>query len=110
MRKPIASLLFLSCLFITCCLLIIACKREKQMKTQSGMTYILHKENKGKKPEVGDWVTIEMVYKDENDSILFDSHKGGKPLRFAVRKPPFAGSFEEGLTYLSAGDSATFFI
>src|SRR5690242_17720986 len=100
----------LGCLFVAALFISYSCKREKKAKAKTGLTYYIYRENKGPKPEVGDWVTVEMVYKDEQDSILFDSRKGGKPLRFAVRQSPFVGSFEEGLTYLSEGDSVTFFV
>jgi len=88
----------------------VSCKKGKVMHTASGTKYILYREHDAKRPVVGDWVTVEMVYKDEKDSIMYDSRKEGKPIRFAVRKSPFAGSFEDALTYLAEGDSATFFV
>src|SRR5205085_909403 len=55
-------------------------------------------------------ITMSMVYRNDKDSILFDSRKNGKPIRFRLEKIPFKGSFEDGLTYLSEKDSATFYV
>ena len=91
-------------------ILFFSCREGNEKRTKSGMKYIVYREVNGKKPKTGDWVTVNMVYKEENDSVLFDSRTYGKPLRFALQEPKFPGSFEEGLTYLGEGDSATFFV
>ena len=77
-------------------------------KTASGFTYRVYKNIDGPKPKVGDYVTIHLVNRTADDSILFDSRKAGQPMRFRLERIPFEGSFEEGLTYISPGDSATF--
>jgi FKBP-type peptidyl-prolyl cis-trans isomerase FkpA len=88
----------------------VSCHSGKEKQTKSGMKYTVYRETGGKKPHIGDWVTVDMVYSDENDSVLFDSRMYGKPLRFELQKPKFTGSFEEGLLYIGEGDSATFFV
>lgn len=95
---------------ILCSALFFSCKRSNEKHTASGMKYIVHKENQGTKAKLRDFVTIEMVYKTETDSVLFDSRQNKMPMRFQLEKPPFAGSMEEGLTYMAVGDSATFFV
>jgi len=90
--------------------LISSCKNGKEKSTPSGMKYITYRELNGRKPVEGDWVTVQMVYKQDDDSVLFDSRKLGKPLRFALPKSKFEGSFEEGLMLIGEGDSASFFI
>ena len=87
-----------------------SCKKGKEHVTQSGFKYRLYTENQGRKPQIGDYVIIELVYKTAKDSVLFDSRKTNNPMRFKLEKIPFLGSYEEGLTYLSEGDSATFFV
>jgi FKBP-type peptidyl-prolyl cis-trans isomerase FkpA len=89
---------------------LFSCKHANEQRSESGMKYILYTKNPGPKAKQGDYVTIEMVYKTDNDSILFDSGKNKMPLRFQLGKSPFAGSMEEGLTLLAQGDSATFFV
>lgn len=81
-----------------------------EKKTASGFTYRVYKNIDGPKPKVGDYVTIHLVNRTADDSILFDSRKAGQPMRFRLERIPFEGSFEEGLTYISPGDSATFYV
>jgi FKBP-type peptidyl-prolyl cis-trans isomerase FkpA len=92
-------------------LMMSSCKHQQPEKmTDSGMKYIVYKENPGPKAKLGDFVTIEMIYKTENDSVLFDSRQNRAPMRFQLEQIPFSGSMEEGITYMAAGDSATFFV
>jgi FKBP-type peptidyl-prolyl cis-trans isomerase len=90
--------------------LLFSCSKGTKMKTDPGFEYILYTESKGPRIQAGDYVTIEMVYKNDKDSILFDSRQNGKPMRFKLETIPFHGSYEEGLTYLAANDSARFFV
>jgi len=101
--KLLALMFILSAVFA-------GCKNKNERTTSSGMKYILHSEHAGPKAQKGEYVTLNLVYKTENDSVLFDSRVQGIPLRFQLVEPPFEGSMEEGLTYLAAGDSATFFV
>jgi len=91
---------------------IVACnnKSGNEKKTESGFKYILYTKSEGAKIKVGDYVTLEMVYKNDKDSILFDSRQSAVPLRFQLDKIPFKGSFEDGLLNLAKNDSATFFV
>ena len=96
--------------FLLCVAILVSCRNGKTRRTDSGMKYILYTDNKGVKPVLGDYVTFEMVYKTEEDSVLFDSRINKAPFRIQLSHIPFRGSMEEGLTYLSEGDSATFFV
>lgn len=90
----------------------ISCSRKsgEEKKTESGFKYIIYTKSEGPKIKVGDYVTLEMVYKNDKDSILFDSRNSSMPLRFQLDKIPFKGSFEDGLLNLAKNDSATFFV
>ncbi len=103
MKYAYGSLLIFSFLFLSC-------QKGKEMKTDSGFKYILYTESKGPKPKLGDYVTIILTYKNDKDSVLFDWKKSGTPIRFQLEKFPFKGSFEEGLTFISENDSATFYV
>lgn len=107
MSKSSLSRLFL---YAFCISLLFSCTKGKEMTTNAGFRYILYTDAKGPNPALDDFVTIEMVYKTAGDSVLFDSRKNSKPLRFALEKIPFEGSYEDGLTFLCAGDSATFYV
>jgi len=85
-------------------------EKVKYHTTDTGLRYIFHTEHKGKSPRVNDYVTLNMVYKLENDSVLYDSRQTGMPMRYQLQKPPFEGALEEGIMMMSQGDSATFYV
>lgn len=91
---------------------IAACnlKKGEEKKTESGFKYIIYTKSEGPKIQLGDYVTLIMVYKNEKDSVLFDSRNSSLPLRFQLDKIPFKGSFEDGLLNLAKNDSATFYV
>ena len=99
-----------SALILTIVISVLSCNKGKEFKTNAGFKYILYTDSKGPKAKIGDYITMKMVYRNNDDSILFDSRINGSPIRFRLEKIPFTGSFEEGLTYLAANDSATFFV
>ncbi len=96
-------------LILSLAIVVLSCKKGKELKTESGFKYRLYTDNTGEKAKLGDYIIIELVYKTENDSVLFDSRKK-VPLRFKLENIPFPGSYEDGLTNLSEGDSATFYV
>lgn len=81
--------------------------------TETGLYYKFHSQDeKGPKPNVGDYVVIRMVYKNDKDSVIFDSQKnsrdGSGTLQFPLAESTFKGSFEEALMMMSPTDSASF--
>ncbi len=86
-------------------------------KAESGLYYkFYNKSENGAKPKEGDIVTVNMVYKNDKDSVIFSSEKaniqagrqGVITLQFPCSKPAFAGCFEDGLMMMGEGDSASF--
>lgn len=77
-------------------------------ETDSGMLYKIHKNNKQPKAQPGDYITVEMSYYTNEDSLLFDSKGQTFPLR--VDEPVFKGDINEAMTFIGKGDSATFVI
>lgn len=79
-------------------------------KTDTGLYYKMITENDGaKKPEVGDVVTISMIYKLK-DSIIFNSKDLELPSRLQITEPIYKGDIIEGISMLGIGDSASFMI
>jgi FKBP-type peptidyl-prolyl cis-trans isomerase FkpA len=98
-------------LIIVIAILLGSCTEKVKYKTtDTGLRYIFHTEHKGKSPRVNDYVTLNMIYKLENDSVLYDSRETGMQLRYQLTKPTFEGAIEEGIMMMSEGDSATFFV
>jgi FKBP-type peptidyl-prolyl cis-trans isomerase FkpA len=86
-------------------------------KAESGLYYkFYNQDEKGVKPVEGDMVKLSMIYKNDKDSILFDtkdprvSRGGDAAIEMPLGKSSFKGSFEEAVGMMSVGDSASFLI
>ncbi len=117
MKKQISTIVFTTAVAV---LAITSCKNSpypgyEMSEKNVYVKYFTHDE-KGVKPKEGDLVRISLIVKDSKDSILTDSKdpKYNRPgityYEFPLMKSEFSGSFEDGLTLLSAGDSASFLI
>ncbi|WP_347157245.1 FKBP-type peptidyl-prolyl cis-trans isomerase [Pontibacter chitinilyticus] len=104
-------------------LMLQSCNKKDEFHTSAdGLTYKVYEknakgayENKGEVAagdstgaKVGQVVTLQMVYKNAADSVLFDSHNQKVPLMIPVMEPSFKGGLENALMMLSAGDSGVF--
>ena len=90
---------------------VAACGKNRVEVTQNGLKYQIHEQNEGgRKGKVGDIMTMHLTLLNSKDSVLRDTHKEGAPFQMLLQVPPFKGSYEEGLTMLSKGDSATFYV
>jgi FKBP-type peptidyl-prolyl cis-trans isomerase FkpA len=91
-----------------------ACTSNSYKKTKDGLEYKIVKDAKGdKKTNVGDIVSMHITvrYKDDKiDTALMVSRKvnNNQPVEFMVGPAPFKGAWEEGITMLTPGDSASF--
>ena len=87
-----------------------ACKSGGFDKTESGLQYKMHTKNEGAKPVVGDILTLDLMYLNDKDSVLFSTYVQGQSMTIPLQESSFKGSFEEGFAMMCAGDSATFII
>jgi FKBP-type peptidyl-prolyl cis-trans isomerase len=78
--------------------------------SDDGLQYQIHTENEGERIKEGDFVTLQMVYRTDSDSVLFDTYKMGQPIKLMVGPNTFKGDLMSGLSLLTEGDSATFLI
>ena len=84
-------------------------------KDATGLYYKFYNQNdKGQHPKEGDFVSVRMLYKNSKDSVLFNSKKFSRDstgaIRFPLAKSTFQGSFEDALSMMAVGDSASFLI
>lgn len=86
-------------------------------KSESGLYSKFYLQNEaGVKPKEGDMVKVVMLYKNDKDSVLFDTkdpkvnRNGDATIEFPLAKSSFKGSFEEALSMMSVGDSASFLV
>ena len=87
-----------------------ACENNKLSGTlEGGMEYEFIKNVDGQKTVDGDFITLNVIYKNEKDSVLGSSLDAGVP--FVMRKDSTWGaskSFEDCFNLLDKGDSAVF--
>ncbi|WP_428655562.1 FKBP-type peptidyl-prolyl cis-trans isomerase [Runella sp.] len=96
--------------FLAAGALLAACNNRVSV-SDTGLKYQIHdQKGEGRKPKIGDIMTVQLVLKNSRDSVLRNTYKEGRPLQVMLQTPPFKGSFEEGLAMLSKGDSASFFV
>lgn len=79
-------------------------------KTAKGLEYTLHTKSNGPKAKIGDYLTLNMQYATENDSIIFSSYRNNRPLSFKFQETLFKGALNDGITQMAAGDSATLLV
>ncbi|GAB3705202.1 hypothetical protein GCM10027592_37380 [Spirosoma flavus] len=90
---------------------VAACGKNRVQMTDNGLKYQIHEQSEGsRKGKVGDILTLHLTLLNNKDSVLRDTHKEGAPFQMLLQVPPFKGSYEEGLTMLGKGDSATFYV
>lgn len=108
------TILKMSLAALSAVVLLSSCDKGKYPgfeKTESGLYYQFHSENKeAKKPVEGDVLSLIMVYKNSKDSVIFDSRQRGGEIMVQLSKPTFKGSIEEGFAMMAAGDSASFYV
>ena len=89
-------------------------KNEYKKDPATGVRYVfLKKDKKGIKPSMGDVAYVRLVYKREDDSLLFDSHAGhpdSASLIPLTLESSFHGSLEQGIAMMAVGDSASFLV
>lgn len=89
--------------------LFTACK-DGFKTSDEGLQYQIHVENDGERIKEGDYVTMQMVYRTDSDSVLFSTYKINQPVKLMVGPATFRGDLMDGLALLTAGDSASFLI
>ena len=115
----------LGLLTVACSLVVTACKHSSSGDyttdpTTGVMYHLIKHDDKGAKPAIGDYATMEMRYsvstKAGKDSELFNSltvkRRPGDTthtITIPLRKS-FNGCLEQGITLMSVGDSAEFSI
>ena len=96
---------------------MVSCKNNNHFsgyeKSENGLYskfYITHEG--ARKPKIGEYASISITYYNGKDSLIFNSSSLKEVehgiIAQPVFKPTFKGSFEEALTTLAVGDSASF--
>lgn len=76
-------------------------------KGEGGLLYNIHTDKSTPNVQVGDFASLNVVAKNDGDSVLFSTYDAGHPQFMLMQKPAFKGDIYDGLLLLSEGDSAT---
>jgi len=87
-------------------LIITSCGNDYKT-ADNGLEYKFFVQNDGDNPQVGDFITLDLVY-GTDDTVLFDSKKIPDGLTFPLDSPYFKGDLFDGIMMMSKGDSASF--
>lgn len=83
-------------------------------KSSSGVYYTVHEKasDTARKPEIGDVLILDLLYKTVDDSLLF--HSNEMPGKFRIQLEPAkdssVSSIESALMLMSVGDSMSFYL
>jgi FKBP-type peptidyl-prolyl cis-trans isomerase FkpA len=93
-------------------LMLVACGENDDYKqTNSGLSYKHHLKNENERnAKIGDYISVDMVYKTETDSVLFDSRVTGQPMVLKIVESDYEGDIFEGFAMMSVGDSSSFMV
>jgi len=96
---------------MSCLAFFTSCNKDSERKkTEGGLEYQIIEDSSGAPAAFGDVITLHITYRNFKDSLLGSTYAKGQPVVNKLEKPMFKGSIEEGLTMLSKGDSALFWI
>lgn len=103
---------FLSILILIVSVIILNSCSDDFKDHPSGLKYMFFTENTDSvKPKVGDVLVLQMSYKTEKDSILFDTREVQGKFRMQMKEPSHnGGCIEDAFGLMHVGDSARFLI
>lgn len=91
--------------------LLSACNNKDYKTTESGLKYRFIEEGTGEKPEPGQVMILNMIYKDGRDTVLFSSIEHGEPMPMPVDSTwSDDGSIYEIFNMMKKGDSVEILI
>jgi FKBP-type peptidyl-prolyl cis-trans isomerase FkpA len=76
-------------------------------QADGGLLYEINTDKGGPTIQTGDFISANLVIKNDGDSILMSTYDQGHPVQTVIPKSQFTGDIFSGLTLLSEGDSAT---
>jgi len=83
-----------------------SCSNEK--KGKGGLLYTVHKDAGKTKIKQGDFVKVDFIQTNDNDSIIDATYDHDFPRFFPVAKTNYGGDMSDVITLFGEGDSVTF--
>jgi len=82
-------------------------KSPKTIKTASGLEYTITEKGNGKKPKIGDKISVHYTGKFTNDTVFDSSVKRGVPYDLRLGNNEVIAGWEEAFLLFQEGDKAT---
>lgn len=108
------TLLIFTAMLFAATTVFVSCDSQKKSgfdgfnETEDGLVYKFHYKGDGTEyPNVGDFVTVDMIYATE-DSAIFDSKDLPQVMKLPITEPTYKGDIYAGMAMMKIGDSATF--
>ena len=77
--------------------------------TETGIEYRFHENVRDSRaPEVGNLLSLQLVYRDAKDTVLMDTRMMGMPFILEFIESQYPGDIYEALGMMTVGDSASF--
>jgi FKBP-type peptidyl-prolyl cis-trans isomerase len=95
-------------LLLSVAVVFSSCHKSEFSETKSGLKYCIREATGGQKPKISDVMQMHLIYKNQKDSILYDSKSMGPDFMIELTTPSFEGGIEEGFAMMGEGDSASF--
>ncbi|MCF8296809.1 MAG: FKBP-type peptidyl-prolyl cis-trans isomerase [Saprospiraceae bacterium] len=101
-------LLLLIIAITTNCSIIEKFKKNKEKNIDYGLFEKIHISNPDSAmPVIDDIITVEMIYRTQNDSIFSDTRQNQAPITLKLNKPIYAGDVYDAISTMHKGDSST---
>ncbi len=99
---------YLIIIFVIASMAACGLGNDKSFKeTESGLKYLFHISDGDEKPQIGDILSMQMIYTVE-DTVLFDSRLSEMPVYIPLLESQYPGDIYEAMGMMAVGDSATF--
>lgn len=94
-------------LFLAAAALGLASCNSGFKKGEGGLLYDIHTDKPGATIKTGDFISLNLIAKNDADSVLFSTYDAGRPAPTLMPKIQSKGDLYGGISMLSEGDSAT---
>ncbi len=85
-----------------------SCGDNSYKQTESGLTYKIHKSNRGEKPSIDNIAKIDFAYRYPEDSVFYASSESQQSAFVRIVPSEYKGDIYEALRMMARGDSASF--
>lgn len=108
--------LTISAAFVSLSFLITSCSKQSKspypgFTEQNGLYIQYHvQSDTGREAQVGDIISMSMMYKTDNDSVIMDSRQSGQPVQVRVDTSKYKGDIMGAFQGMKIGDSSSIIV